>query len=123
APAPARRAADRPRGVPRDAGRPRGLRSSVAHAADGRGAGGPMMYLLILLYVMLVLLRPQDYPEWIERLSGPLLPGVLVLAAGFWLLRRGKSFAEPQYALLLMFLGAMRSEEHTSELQSRENLV
>lgn len=66
-----------------------------------------MMYLLILLYVMLVLLRPQDYPEWIERLSGPLLPGVLVLAAGFWLLRRGKSFAEPQYALLLMFLGAM----------------
>src|SRR5690606_28882996 len=107
APAPARRAADRPRGVPRDAGRPRGLRSSVAHAADGRGAGGPMMYLLILLYVMLVLLRPQDYPEWIARLSGPLLPGVLVLAAGFWLLPGGKSFAEPQYALLLMFLGAM----------------
>ena len=66
-----------------------------------------MMYLLVVLYLALVLLRPQDYPEWIERLSGPLLPAVLVLAACFWLPRRGKSFAEPQYPLLLLFLGAM----------------
>jgi O-antigen ligase len=64
------------------------------------------MFFFMLLYLLLVLIRPQDYPEWAES-AGPLLPGVLVLAFLFWLLSRNKNLASPQYMLLPAFLLAL----------------
>ena len=57
-------------------------------------------YALIVFYLALVLIRPQDYPGW----PGLQLP-MLVLVAAFltWLLSRDKRFDAPQYLLLLVF--------------------
>lgn len=61
------------------------------------------MYFFILLYLILVLVRPQDYPQWAE--SGvPLLPITLILAFLFWLPSRNKRLSAPQTLLLPVFL-------------------
>lgn len=57
-------------------------------------------YVLIVIYLALVLLRPQDYPGW----SGPpVLTIALVAAFVTWLFSRDKRFDAPQYVLLLLF--------------------
>lgn len=62
-----------------------------------------MLFVLIMVYLLLVLIRPQEYPQW--PLAGvPLLPLALVLGLGVWLLSRNKRFDAPQYLLLLAFL-------------------
>ena len=61
------------------------------------------LFVFIMLYLVLVLIRPQEYPGW--PLAGvPLLPLALVLALGVWLLSPRKRFDAPQYLLLLLFL-------------------
>jgi putative inorganic carbon (HCO3(-)) transporter len=60
------------------------------------------MYFFMIVYLLLVLIRPQDYPA----LAGTNLPyqqAALIVAALFWLLSKRKSFDAPQYPLLLAF--------------------
>jgi O-Antigen ligase. len=71
------------------------------------------MFPFILLYLALVLLRPQEYPA-LEEAHLPLLPVTLVLALCSWLISRGKSFAAPQYVLLGAFLVVMMLSEVTN---------
>nr|HMM68493.1 O-antigen polymerase [Dokdonella sp.] len=61
------------------------------------------MFFFMLLYLVLVLVRPQDYPEW-ENLGVPVLPITLILAFLFWLPSRNKDLTAPQYLLLPAFL-------------------
>ncbi|MBX3691666.1 O-antigen ligase family protein [Dokdonella sp.] len=61
------------------------------------------MYFFILVYIILVLIRPQDYPEWAG--SGiPFQPIALVLAFLCWLPARDKDLSAPQNLLLPAFL-------------------
>lgn len=62
------------------------------------------MFPAMLLYLLFVLIRPQDYPDLVERFTLPLQPMALVLAAAFWLLSPRKRFDAPQYPLMLCFL-------------------
>lgn len=64
------------------------------------------MFLFIVLYLALVVLRPQEYPA-LEQAHLPLLPAALLLAALGWLVSRNKTFAAPQYPLLAAFLVVM----------------
>lgn len=67
------------------------------------------MLFLILLYVALVIIRPQDY---LVGLAGvPLLPAVEGLALLAWALSRGKDFRAPQFLLLVVFLVALVMSE------------
>jgi putative inorganic carbon (hco3(-)) transporter len=59
-------------------------------------------FLFITLYLLLVLLRPQDYPQF-AGLGVPILPLALMAAAGAWIFSREKRFDAPQYLLLVMF--------------------
>lgn len=68
------------------------------------------MFLFILLYLVLVLLRPQEYPA-LEPAHLPLLPVALLLATVGWLASRNKTFAAPQYLLLAAFLVVMMMSE------------
>ncbi|MBL8263132.1 MAG: O-antigen ligase family protein [Xanthomonadaceae bacterium] len=61
------------------------------------------MFLAMLAYLLLVLIRPQDYPELVDSFSLPLQPIALLLAAGFWMFSPRKNFDAPQYPVLLMF--------------------
>jgi O-antigen ligase len=63
------------------------------------------MFLFMLLYLVLVLVRPQDYPEWAD-LGIPLLPITLALSFLFWLPKADKQLSAPQYLLLPAFLVA-----------------
>jgi putative inorganic carbon (HCO3(-)) transporter len=63
-----------------------------------------LTFLFIQLYLILVLIRPQDYPQWADAISIPVLPTVLAIALVSWLLSRGKSLSAPQYPLLAAFL-------------------
>lgn len=65
------------------------------------------MFIAMMLYLLLVLIRPQDYPAMIDSVGLPLQPIMLITAAGFWLLSPRKHFDAPQYPLLLMFFGVM----------------
>ncbi|MEQ1512397.1 MAG: O-antigen ligase family protein [Lysobacteraceae bacterium] len=65
------------------------------------------MFIAMMLYLLLVLIRPQDYPAMVDSVGLPLQPIMLITAAGFWLLSPRKNFDAPQYALLLMFFGVM----------------
>ena len=61
------------------------------------------MFFFILLYLILVLVRPQDYPALVD--SGiPMLPIVLMFAFLFWLPSRDKHLSPPHYVLLGSFL-------------------
>lgn len=62
------------------------------------------MFLFMVLYLVLTLIRPQDYPVLLEAPGPPWQPIALVLAAVFWLFSARKSFAAPQYLLLACFL-------------------
>jgi putative inorganic carbon (HCO3(-)) transporter len=63
-----------------------------------------LTFFFIQLYLILVLIRPQDYPQWIEDVSIPVLPIVLGIAFFCWLIGRDKSLAAPQYPLIAAFL-------------------
>jgi putative inorganic carbon (hco3(-)) transporter len=65
------------------------------------------MFIAMTLYLLLVLIRPQDYPALIDSVGLPLQPIMLITAAGFWLLSPRKHFDAPQYPILLMFFGVM----------------
>lgn len=59
-------------------------------------------YLCITLYLLLVLVRPQEYPQ-LAGTGIPMLPVALVLALSSWLFSRHKRFDEPQYLVLPLF--------------------
>ena len=65
------------------------------------------MFPAMLVYLLLVLIRPQDYPELVDSFTLPLQPMALLVAAGFWLLSPRKNFDAPQYAVLLLFFVVM----------------
>ncbi len=65
------------------------------------------MFIAMMLYLLLVLIRPQDYPALIDSIGLPLQPIMLILAAGFWLLSPRKHFDAPHYPILLMFFGVL----------------
>ncbi len=67
------------------------------------------MFLLILLYLGLTIIRPQSYIASLEHV--PLLIIVQVLAFAAWLGSRAKTFAAPQFMLLPLFLLAMMVSE------------
>lgn len=62
------------------------------------------MFFFMLVYLVLVLIRPQDYPAVVDNPGPPLQPIALILAAGFWALSARKSFEAPQYLLIPAFL-------------------
>jgi len=68
-----------------------------------------MMFPLILLYLALTILRPQDYLPAFA--SVPLLPAVLGLALLAWLLSRDKTLEAPHFVLLPVFLLALMMSE------------
>lgn len=63
------------------------------------------MYFFILVYIVLVLIRPQDYPQW-AGFGIPVQPIALVLAFLCWLPARDKDLSAPQNLLLPAFLVA-----------------
>ncbi len=65
------------------------------------------MFIAMMLYLLLVLIRPQDYPALVDSIGLPLQPIMLILAAGFWLLSPRKHFDAPHYPILLMFFGVL----------------
>lgn len=65
------------------------------------------MFLAMLAYLVLVIIRPQDYPALVDSMPVPLLPVTLILAALLWLFSAGKRFDAPQYLLLLLFFVVM----------------
>ncbi|MCX7514602.1 O-antigen ligase family protein [Frateuria hangzhouensis] len=71
------------------------------------------MFFFIVLYLALVLIRPQEYPALVQA-NLPLLPMTLVLALCGWLVSRNKSFAAPQYLLLGAFLVVMMFSQITN---------
>lgn len=64
------------------------------------------MFLAMLGYMLLVLIRPQDYPAFADA-PPPVLPAMLMLAAVLWLLSARKRFDAPQYPALLLFFVAL----------------
>lgn len=62
------------------------------------------MFLLMLLCLALIIIRPQEYPALVDSFGFPLLPVVLAAALLSWLFYRRKTFAAPQYVLLPVFL-------------------
>lgn len=64
------------------------------------------MFPLMLLYVALLIIRPQDYPAVAETMqSGPSLQSLTLLAAaGMWVVSTRKSLSAPQYLLVAAFL-------------------
>lgn len=62
------------------------------------------MFLAMIGYLLLVLIRPQDYPALVENAPIPYQPIMLVVAALMWLFSERKRFDAPQYLLLVMFL-------------------
>ena len=62
------------------------------------------MFFFIMVYLVLVLIRPQDYPAVVESPGPPLQAISLLIATFFWLFSARKSFAAPQYLLIPVFL-------------------
>ncbi|TXH77466.1 MAG: O-antigen ligase family protein [Lysobacteraceae bacterium] len=62
------------------------------------------MFTAMIVYLLLVLIRPQDYPQLIDSIGLPLQPIALLIAAGFWMLSPRKNFEAPQYPIMLVFL-------------------
>lgn len=65
------------------------------------------VYLCMLAFVFLVLVRPQEYPSLAAALALPLLPVCLLGGAMFWVLSAGKRFDQPQYPLVLLFMAVL----------------
>ena len=70
------------------------------------------MFPLILLYVVLTIIRPQDYLPGLENV--PVLPVVLLLAFASWLFSNTKTFAAPQFLILPAFLLILMISEVTN---------
>lgn len=66
-----------------------------------------VVYVCMLVFVFLVLVRPQDYPSLADALALPLLPACLLAGVVFWALSADKHLDQPQYPLVLLFLAAM----------------
>lgn len=64
------------------------------------------MFLLLLFYLGLVLIRPQDYPAFADS-HWPYQQGALIVAFVIWLILGRKRFEAPQYLLLAAFLLVM----------------
>src|SRR5690606_5045639 len=79
----------------------RGVQLSLA-TSHGLSADSGMFFFM-LLYLIFVLVRPQDYPQW-ENVGVPILPILLVTAFLFWLPSRRKDLGAPQHLLLFAFL-------------------
>ena len=62
------------------------------------------MFPLMLLYIALLIIRPQDYPAVAESPGPPFQALTLLSAAGMWVISARKSFAAPQYLLVAAFL-------------------
>lgn len=62
-----------------------------------------LLYLFIALYLILVLIRPQEYPDW-PYPGVPFLPIALAGSLAVWLMSRKKRFDAPQYLLVMLFL-------------------
>ncbi|MEN1959364.1 O-antigen ligase family protein [Luteimonas sp. MJ246] len=60
-------------------------------------------FLFVTVYLLLVLVRPQEYPQ-MAGAGIPLLPIALVCALLAWLGSREKRFDEPQYLILPVFV-------------------
>lgn len=65
------------------------------------------MFILTVIYLLLVLIRPQDYPEFQSEGGIPWQQLSLLGAGLFWAMSPRKNFAAPQYQLLLVFLGVL----------------
>lgn len=63
----------------------------------------PFFYLL--LYIALIFLRPHEYVAALADL--PILPAVLALAFGLWMVRGSKRFDAPQHTLFPLFIVGM----------------
>ena len=62
------------------------------------------MFFFLLVYLALVIIRPQDYPAIAENPGPPLQSIALLAAAGLWVFSARKSFSAPQYLLIPCFL-------------------
>ena len=62
------------------------------------------MFVFTILYLLLVLIRPQDYPEFQAEDMLPWQQLALLGAALFWLASSRKNQSTPQHMLLLVFL-------------------
>lgn len=65
------------------------------------------MFLSMLAFIALIIIRPQEYPALAGTGTLPLLPISIACAALFWLFSTRKTFAAPQYPLLMAFLVAL----------------
>lgn len=65
------------------------------------------MFPLMMIYLVLVLIRPQDYPALTDAIPFPLQQIVLLLAAVTWLLSSRRMVSAPQNLLIGLFLVAM----------------
>jgi len=70
------------------------------------------MFPLILLYLVLTIVRPQDYMPMLVGV--PLLPVVLMLSFACWLISHAKTFAAPQFLLLPAFLVVLMLSQVTN---------
>ena len=62
------------------------------------------MFILMMVYLILVLIRPQDYPAVVDSPGPPLQPIALIAALLFWLFSTRKSFSAPHFILIPAFL-------------------
>ncbi|MGX5732455.1 O-antigen ligase family protein [Pseudoxanthomonas beigongshangi] len=62
------------------------------------------MFVFVLIFLILVLIRPQDYPALVDAMPFPILTVALLVGAAFWVFSSRKSFAAPHYLLLVLFL-------------------
>ena len=61
------------------------------------------MFIAIMIYLALLVIRPQDYPAVVDNPGPPLQQIALLVAGMFWLLSRQKRLDSPQHALLFLF--------------------
>ncbi len=59
--------------------------------------------LFILIYIALIIVRPQEYPALVDA-GIPFLSVALVMSVLVWLIAGRKTFAQPQYRLLFAFV-------------------
>ncbi|MET0654194.1 MAG: O-antigen ligase family protein, partial [Pseudoxanthomonas sp.] len=62
------------------------------------------MFFFMMVYLILVIIRPQDYPAVVDSPGLPWQPIALIMAALLWLFSARKSFSAPQYLLIPLFL-------------------
>jgi hypothetical protein len=65
------------------------------------------MFPMMMVYLVLVIIRPQDYPELQGAIPLPLQQVALLLAGVAWLMSGRRMNSAPQNLLLLLFMLAM----------------